>query len=160
MLQNIFLVFYFFDKSRPASERHLQETEGRGRGQTMRNTVCAFPSSSLWTGRLRGRSGDYLFVALLLVVAVNVPVDAVALRVSVVWNSFSGTASCFWPHLPHSVFLDFFVGEVILNPLSPLSAILSALHIPLFTRQRSLAVYGVLIIELRYPSSTPPLHLP
>ena len=34
------------------------------------------------------------FVALLLAVAVNVPVIAVALRVSVVCNSFSGTASC------------------------------------------------------------------
>ena len=58
------------------------------------------------------------FVALLLAVAVNVPVSAVALRKSVVVKLFQRNGILFRPHLPRSVFLDFFVGEVILSALA------------------------------------------
>ena len=51
-------------------------------------------------------------------VAVNVPVSAVALRKSVVVKLFQRNGILFRPHLPRSVFLDFFVGEVILSALA------------------------------------------
>ena len=51
-------------------------------------------------------------------VAVNVPVSAVALRVPVVVKLFQRNGILFRPHLPRSVFLDFFVGEVILSALA------------------------------------------
>ena len=51
-------------------------------------------------------------------VAVNVPVSAVALRVPVVVKLFQRNGILFRPHLPRPVFLDFFVGEVILFALA------------------------------------------
>mgnify|MGYP006946691018 CR=1 FL=1 len=51
-------------------------------------------------------------------VAVNVPVGAVALRESVVVKLFLWNDILSRTHLPRSVFLDFFVGEVILSALA------------------------------------------
>lgn len=159
MLQNIFLVFYFFDKSRPASERHLQETEGRGKGQTKRNTVCAYPSSNLWTGQLRGRSKDYPFVALLLDAAVNAPIGAVALRVSDVVKLFQRYGILFLT-APAAQRIPWFIRERS-HPLR--SRLYRGLSVPKRSEHplwRSLAVYGVAIVGLHYPSGTPPSYLP
>lgn len=137
--------------------RHLQETEGRGRGQTKRNTCLRFPIEqpmnrtapwSKWRLPIRGTPD----------VAVNVPVTAVALRESVVVKLFQRNGILFRPHLPRSVFLDFFRGRshplrsrFCLGPKS----VTSGRH-----RPRCVAVEGVVISKAALPTDTPPPYLP